>query len=1219
MTEPAPTVKVSPVVQSPHSFHPPKPKTKPVPFTSPHSSIQAGQASSSSSRTPRSPPSWTDRSLPDLPAYAVPAVDFDLGAPVDFGSTLTLVPDLATEHTNELSASAHNRHSFGGSRSRAEIMVKRRSSVLSRSQSWMPSSKSTGDLEYLSFAATEDALGSRASNAPVAPGSVAQDESKGVSDSFASFARRSWISTSRSPSPAPLPSPSPSSNTTQDVSRPSAERVGRERAPSNSSIMKLRKGSRNRSGSSSSESSRSNESLSRFGSYLNRIKTRPQTVRAKGTVPNELESSASSTTSLAPPSTETRKSHASETSNSTFPDDATAPGFSTAARDPLWSAFKSLEADFQRFQPKSTSLKMNLVRTSLVPFLRKYGSHASNLNLHHEDLERRAIILNKWWTGLLEMLHPRTHPVVPGVDRPTLFDAVSTIMMRPEWRQCTPAFRPLAERNPRERICRRSDPESNGSTSSFHSTDSAYLAESTGHNIRTMFTTNLVSQMAFVVEKMSLRHAPAYLIGFAGKACAYAFFFAPGVADVLVRLWSLAPNALRHIADEFKLPRRNNSESEDIIALFPSGMDKLGWTSATLMSNALRKPAQPPLTPTKILWAGPWVARWSGRDSDLFFIFCKYYFILAESFFPPYLPLVEKARAPAFVLISAQILAVLNSTLHRQAAVGAMSTPPLSDAVYGLDASAIALHMGPGNNDILKGMADNRLIALLKDMLSDVTASCGTARFTFAESFAIVMRVAIKHTSQFDHSACFTVCDFLQESLVVYNKFADSCGTPTIYVDWPFWFDVLKKILETNNSVSEIRVLSLIYSIWETIAGDQSRKESICVDWLLSEETFDRLFNNWSPMVRAYYMRLLCWRICRDAGNANESDARIFLLVFTRLKKVWSHFLWLKRHAELEGKVPPSTAPSFPTPGKRFMIIRTQIATPQPGLIAGFDSLGSPRQDMTDAPPTDFDSINTFVPEPTGTAKKTWSLLGKVFSFTANADGTKTNDLEALRRETAAARTKAAHRTLQPTTSIRPTSRDSVESLPIFEAERYLFRFVLSLNNAGTVPPPNRNLTRPRLPNPAQSWVTANGHGEKPLPMAGRPAPTRAVSGSILTGLVDSAKNADYSRVHSTPSSPSTVLDGRSSIGQLSFTELHEDDIPLRNAVNLSKENLVSPLEPIGSYAMTVKYAGRALAEWSLVVAECNGFIERRREEGVLGLQDVEVPVLGVEGFRKMG
>ncbi|RWA08453.1 hypothetical protein EKO27_g6655 [Xylaria grammica] len=1200
MTGPTLITTVSSPVESTQSF--PSSSSRSLSQEEPPPSTQAWPSSSH-------PPSWNNKSLPELPVYAVPAISFDVGADFDlnlrFNTAVTSTPDPPPDNTNEKSAGISIRHSSGGSRPWTENMGRRKSMILSRSQSWMSSSKSTPELGCLPQPAVEEMTGGRAGNGFLAP--TTQDGSKTVSDSIASFARRSWIS--RSPSPT----------TRQEPAQPAEERFDRERAPSNNSIMKLRKGSRNRSGSSSSESTRSNESLSKIGNYLSKIKTRPQTARTKGRVPNELDSSASSTTSLAPPSTETRKSHASETSNSTYPDDAVAAGNPSIARDPLWSPFKNLETDFQRFQSKPTAFKMNLVRTSLVPFLRKYASHSFHLNLHHEDLERRAIILNKWWTGLLDMLHVRTHPPVPGIDRPILLDAVSNIMMRPEWRQSTQTFRPLAERNPQERIRRKSQPtrhESNESTSSFHSTDSTYLAESTRHNVRNMFTANLVSQMALVVEKMSLKHAPLSLINFAGKACAYAFFFAPGVADVLVRLWPLTPNLLRRTADEFKLPRRSKGESEDIVALFPPGMEKLGWTSVTSVSEALRKPAQPPLASTKISWNGPWVARWNGRDSDLFFIFCKYYFILAEGFMPTNLPLIEKARAPGFVLIHAQILSVLDSTIHRQSA----AENPLSDALNGTDASLMALQMAPGNSNILKGMTENRLVVLLKNMLSDATVSFGSARYTFAQSFLAVMKAAVKHTSQFDHGACFTICDFLEESLVVLNDFVICSCTQTINVDWPFWFDVFKKILESNNSMSEIRVLSLIFSIWETVSSDQCRKEWICVEWLLGEDTFDKLFSNWCPMVRAYYMRLLCWRICRDAGSANESDARIFLLVFTRLKTVWSHYLWLKQHDEQNGKFPPSTAPSFPTPGKRFMIIRTEIPTLQPGFAAGFDSSpASPRQDMKGLPPTDFDSMNApFAPETTATAKKTWSILGKIFSSTTNVGGT--DDLETLRRETAAARTSVVFPSPASASVVSSTNSDtdSIGSSPTFEATQYLFKFILSWNNAGTLPPPNRILTRPRLPSPAQSWVAAKGRGGSPPPVAGRPAPTRAVSGSALPGLVDSARNAGFSEVPSSPSSASTAVDGRNSIGQFSFTDLHEDDIPLRSAASLNKENMINPVEPTGSFARSVKYAGRALAEWSLVVAECNSFVERRREEGVLGLQDVEVPALGVEGFRKI-
>ncbi|ORY60169.1 uncharacterized protein BCR38DRAFT_350294 [Pseudomassariella vexata] len=967
------------------------------------------------------------------------------------------------------------------------------------------------------------------------------------------------------------------------------------------------------------EGNRSTDSLGKFGNYLSKIQQRPQSVFVKGAVKNDADSTSSSVASLAPPSSKTRRSTApSDHSHNTASDDFPSP----QSRDPLWSAFKSLEAEYQKFQSRTGPMRMGLIRSVLIPFMRNYASHPSNKQVHHEDLERRATIMNKWWGGLLEMLDGKSSQTVAGVDRPILLEAITIVMMRPEWRQSTTLFSPLSDRNPRVLLKKKSRTGTGGSLSdeSLSSTDSDYIAESAEHNVRTMFISNLMTQMTIVVEKLSQRHAPLSLVNFAGKACAYAFFFAPGIADVLVRLWSLTTDVMRRVADEFGLPRRSKGESNDIVSLFPPNVDGLGWTSVKSMSDNLRQAATLPWAAAKIAWHGPWVSRWRGRDTDLFFIFCKYYYILAEEFMPPGLPLVEKSRAPAFLLVNAQILSILDSTVHRQAAVEAMLGPPATDVLHGADASAMTLPIAP-NNNAMKGMNENRLIVLLKDFLSAASFSIANARHTFAEAFMALMKASAKKTSQFDHNACFTLCDFLEESLVAYEGFVDVHRPTLDYVDWPFWFEVCKKILDSNNTMSEIRVLSLIFSIWNAIASDQRRKEAICTEWLLTEVNFDKFFNNWCPMVRAYYMRLLCWRICRDTGSANDSDMSIYMLVSTRLKMVWSHYLWLKDLAEREGKCLPSTAPSYPTPGKRFMIIRTEEPGVQPGLALGFDSFSTQLPlPNTSSPMTGAsDSPDSFNSDPS-THKKKWNLIGKVLSFSGNSNNP--NDFDTLRRETAAAR-KTAPPSKQSGGSVTPptSDTDSMGSSPTYDALQYIFRFTLSWNSPNSLSPPHRILTRPRLPAPAQIWISNRGRsGSTPAPAAGRPAPTRAVSGSANTGLIEAAKNANPGEASPVLDQISTTFEGDSFDSESpTGTGGGNYDTQRFFGVTPTSEPVVVPVKPTGTFATGAKYAGRALAEWGLVVCECNSFVDRRRDEGVPGLSEVEVPILGVEGFRKMG
>ena len=63
----------------------------------------------------------------------------------------------------------------------------------------------------------------------------------------------------------------------------------------------------------------------------------------------------------------------------------------------------------------------------------------------------------------------------------------------------------------------------------------------------------------------------------------------------------------------------------------------------------------------------------------------------------------------------------------------------------------------------------------------------------------------------------------------------------------------------------------------------------------------------------------------------------------------------------------------------------------------------------------------------------------------------------------------------------------------------------------------------------------------------------------------------------------------------------------------------VNPRKPSQANLATAKYSGRALAEWTLIVSECQNFFERRKEEGVPSNGLVETPILGVESFRMFG
>ncbi|KAK0655754.1 hypothetical protein B0T16DRAFT_451389 [Cercophora newfieldiana] len=1330
----------------------------------------------------------TFKELPSLPAFDVPSFDI-----AEFESALRFDRDSKPARRSLVQEKVVEVRADTPPSAAANIVAEdERSggtkSMIDRPRSWLPSSKSSPNVRAAQVERPKSLVKDNAEAVPDDPQPGRLERSRTV-ESFADFAKRSWISSSRSPSP-----PSRADRT----NGASKSKLGlRSRADSGSRLAATSDlDDENRAGGSPNSKSRA---LNRASIYLTRIKQKPQNVFTKSAsssslpslvstpdkkpkatslsstnlltaasttttsvvtkstttpaAPGKLESIAiggdnDSRSSVASSSTPRNSSHTASSVDSVTTENASQSTADTGitmphptSRDPLWNAFRILDTDFAKFSAKvTTPARMGILRTSLIPFLRSTSYHPSNTDrsvLTPEDIDRRATILDQWWNGLLDMLslgHPSkpfantftptlmsvaaagqfsNMPVslqpVSGADRPTLLEATTMIMARPEWRLCTTSFQPLAERSPEERVRARSG------TQSTCGSEMEFLAESAEHNVRNLLISNLVRQVSIAVEKMSLRHAPLSLVNWCGKVLAYAFFFAPGVADVLVRLWSLSADLLRRVADEFGLPRKNNGESEDIVALFPPHLGKLGWTSAKELGDKLRQATRLSLSLAKIPWHGPWVPKWRGGETDLFYIFCKYYHILAEEFIPEGLPLLEKARGPGFVLVHAQLLSVMDSTIHRQASIDAML--PLSDGPYGADATMTGISL-PSN--LMKSMEENRVIILLKDMLSDTSVGVSSGiKHTFAQAFVSVLKAATKRTSQYDHAACFTLCDFLEVALTVLDSFQngvnnnvatspaegasssftlDMAGSTRYieYVDWPFWFDVGKMISESNNTMSEIRVMAFVFSLWDAITTDPARKEALCLEWLLSEEVFEKFFNNWCPMVRAYYMRLLCWRVCRDSGSANELDTKIFLVVSQRLRTVWSHYLWGKQNAEARGRMPPSTAPCYPTPGKRFLIIRTEVQPQQP-VLTGFDVLpGSLGSDTA----TDFRGVylggeNSAEGGRSDGAltsyKKKWTLLGKVLSFTtqqASSGGGNSNakrswdeELEQARRETAAARSAAARSSqsglLQaagpppppkqaPSSGIISSSDSgsSTGSTPVYDAVTFVFRFTLSWGGQnGAHPPRDRILSRPRLPAPAHARVSAraaalNGFGrpsldstfrsESPPPIApGLPPETRRISGLMQTGLISEARNArplsfneslsrspaekaelkrlslniDITSVRPvgegseedprlatrSPTPVSSSFDGYESDRGRSFDIDGERGRPQFPAVRAVK--------PVGIYASGAVYSGRALAEWSLVVSECNSFVERRRDEGVLGLSDVEVPALSVDGL----
>jgi hypothetical protein len=839
-------------------------------------------------------------------------------------------------------------------------------------------------------------------------------------------------------------------------------------------------------------------------------------------------------------------------------------------KDELWSVFRTLEGDYTKFASKSVAFKANVVRSALLPFLRTYANHPSNRMLRPEDLDRRATILNRWWCGLIEMLHGRNNQSISGTDRPAILDGISGIMERPEWRLPPSPFCPLNQRSkvatPRDR-----------STTSLSSGTSEFLTESVHHNVRNIFIQNLSAQMAFVVDKMSLRNASASLVTFCGKACAYAFMFVPGMADVLARLWDLQLDTLRRVLDENGIGKFDNLDliSSSITTNFPPAIQQLGFSSLTKYMRKLRTPPPLPLGTASIEWWGRWLERWTGRESDLFYVFVKHFHILATDFLPAEPSPKQRMCAPGMLLVHAQILVNLDAVIHRDASPAPQDpttvgpSPTFDDVLVDPDAVASALPLPPTN--AVRIMAENRLIMLIRDFLSERTAEHPLARQLFAESFNDLLQATARGTSMFDHAACYTLLDFLEEALAILVRFENMSEGGKPLINSNFWLLVCKKMIESQNTTTEIRLYAFLYTIWNTIVADSTRKADLCLRLLLDREIFESRFNHWCPMVRAYYMRLLCWRVGRYDGDHQQDDLQILETMHERLQTVWSHYLHMRERAIQTQSLPPATSPCNPAPGRRLLIIRTDAQAIPNHSFLSFDGLA----------PRDTASASTKL------ASKRFSTLSHVVEMDS-----------------------------RPETS--SSSADSDAQPPRERGIGGFFRKMMGTSR-----------TRSRSQGPANH--------PKPQPAA-PPVPDSA---SMRDGLTRAA--TDDLRV---PRNRASVIDmtppgtgGAKSHRNFSFKfslEYHPNKngpgpirmlpprLPLAAQTFLQTYSPVAnsgpqtcAREPKGASKVHARYSSRALAEWNLVVGECQSFFERRKNEGVPSNKFVETPTLGVEVFKR--
>ncbi|KAF3917746.1 hypothetical protein ABW20_dc0101681 [Dactylellina cionopaga] len=841
-------------------------------------------------------------------------------------------------------------------------------------------------------------------------------------------------------------------------------------------------------------------------------------------------------------------------------------GNTSPKKDELWLGFKTLESDYTKFNCKSILQRTHVLRSTLIPFLRKFDGITSMVSIDINELDRRIRTLNKWWTLLLASLRANGANMIPVQDKSTYLEGVIGILSRPEWRAAPSSLAPLSTRNP-------SPSNSCSSLSSASSTIS--YEKSLQHDMKVMYTTSLLDTLAFALEGMSEQHCGG-LVHFAGKVAAYAFFFVNGVSEMLIGLLGLKAPQLRKVLNEYGIGRGMDLQAvaEGVIGEFPHSVHSVGFTTMSAALPRLKKPGNYMVATSNIDWKGAWVPRWIGRETDMFFVFSKHYHLLLAEYLPVGISATARLCAPGFLFVQAQLLSLLETAIHRGPP---HLLPQENGAVNVTFDDIVGAHVANGNvvpqapsKTMYRPLMDQRIFSLLKDITLDRNFN-DALRDVFATAFANLLKSLAKNTKIVEHSACVSLCDLLEEGIPALYQFERQSETGAKYIDWPFWMDVSKQMMKNENSMTELRLFSFIFVVWDLIAEDPERKRSICLDWLLKDDTWQRFFSHWCPMVRSFYMRLLCWRVGRFSGASHEVtfttdgveisaasvDSEIFDVLLTRLHKAHASFTFMRDESDRNSTVRPSVVPCPPAPNRKLSIIRVE-ATPGFGRPFSLDKMIPAHTEPAKQAPVPAKAQ----PEANGSAqeanggsaiKRKWSLLR---NFLGAAEALKPSDQAPSPQPKAVA-----------TVTPQPSSRSST--------------------NATYVPP--------RASSGKDNW-----QGTK-VPYGAAFGNRSRMQFKFVLEFADRPPHARKGKGSNIPRLPRLTLDWLESMGE-------DKGLPAIGNLALSSS---------GTAPQNWKYYGRALAEWTLVVDEFDNFVERRKNEGIRDARDSEIPILSVDSLRK--
>lgn len=522
----------------------------------------------------------------------------------------------------------------------------------------------------------------------------------------------------------------------------------------------------------------------------------------------------------------------------------------------LLKQYKSIELSLKKFNskkynnPSSLNLKGNILRLTLLPFLRNHQSLSKSFQYNsptYKSLSTVIISISiKWWLSLIDNLMESQLNLLDDFssihissvltsDRNAYLEGISRILSLEYWKWVD-------------------------------------------DDLELKYKSLLSKTLEYSLEKMStLKNLSLSISAFIGKVLAFSFFYLPEVNTALLFLLSVKQESLEKTNEILNI-KPNYYDEQDLNHL--NWLINFGGVKCPRRRKSCVNCVPPPKHPVKGIKDpnGNWVRRWSSCDSNVFNSFFRHYIYIIGNLYKNNHSL---ANCPGFSVILSHIIQIFQISITRISNKQSNSSPTMRNTDNQIPSPG-----SPGNKPV--DIYHNSVIKILKTIrfiLYDAQDNLDV-RHTSHPELSISRQLA-RHVDDFlvNIAQGTTIHDANRLGLIlnvshefinhVVNNIPDSADL----INWEFWLSCSYMLIKNTDHIQILlKNFAFIFNTWDLIPDALAGPNTLesCYDWikymdesfkvnfsywLIDKESFCRFTTHWNPAIRSYYLRLLVWRI----------------------------------------------------------------------------------------------------------------------------------------------------------------------------------------------------------------------------------------------------------------------------------------------------------------------------------------------------------------------